>query len=123
LHTGDLGRRGERGRLQIVGRRADTIVTGGENVAPTEVEAVLLAHPAVADAGVEWKDVQFAVGGSWILTATWGATTAWVMRLVVTTLPPLHLDLSGNVGARVRAPVALASAVRQPFPDRADPWS
>jgi o-succinylbenzoate---CoA ligase len=52
LHTGDLGRLDERGRLSITGRKADTIVTGGENVAPTEVEEVLLAHPAVADAGV-----------------------------------------------------------------------
>ncbi len=32
--------------------RSDTIVSGGENVAPAEVEAALLAHPAVADAGV-----------------------------------------------------------------------
>jgi O-succinylbenzoic acid--CoA ligase len=52
LHTGDLGRLDERGRLIVTGRKADTIVTGGENVAPQEVEAVLLAHPAVADAGV-----------------------------------------------------------------------
>jgi o-succinylbenzoate---CoA ligase len=52
LHTGDLGRVDERGRLTVTGRKADTIVTGGENVAPAEVEAVLLAHPAVADAGV-----------------------------------------------------------------------
>jgi o-succinylbenzoate---CoA ligase len=52
LHTGDLGRLDERGRLIVTGRKSDTIVTGGENVAPTEVEAVLLAHPAVADAGV-----------------------------------------------------------------------
>ncbi len=52
LHTGDLGTLDERGRLTITGRKADTIVTGGENVAPAEVEAVLLAHPAVADAGV-----------------------------------------------------------------------
>ena len=52
LHTGDLGQFGEHSRLVITGRKADTIITGGENVAPTAVEAVLLEHPAVADAGV-----------------------------------------------------------------------
>jgi O-succinylbenzoic acid--CoA ligase len=52
LHTGDLGRFDERSRLVIVGRKSDTIVSGGENVAPAEVEAVLLEHPAVADAAV-----------------------------------------------------------------------
>jgi o-succinylbenzoate---CoA ligase len=55
LHTGDLGRFDERGRLEIVGRKSDTIISGGENVAPTEVEAVLLEHPAVADAGVHGR--------------------------------------------------------------------
>ena len=52
LHTGDLGSLDGRGRLSIEGRLADTIVTGGENVAPIEVEAALLEHPAVADVGV-----------------------------------------------------------------------
>ena len=52
LHTGDLGRLDERGRLIVLGRKVDTIVSGGENVMPTEVEAALLAHPAVAEAGV-----------------------------------------------------------------------
>ncbi len=52
LHTGDCGALDAQGRLTITGRKADTIVTGGENVAPAEVEAVLLVHPAVADAGV-----------------------------------------------------------------------
>ena len=52
LHTGDLGRLDDEGRLEIIGRVADTIVTGGENVAPAEVEAVLVAHPAIADAAV-----------------------------------------------------------------------
>jgi O-succinylbenzoic acid--CoA ligase len=52
LHTGDLGALDAQGRLVVTGRKADTIVTGGENVAPAEVEGALLAHPAVADAGV-----------------------------------------------------------------------
>jgi O-succinylbenzoic acid--CoA ligase len=66
LHTGDLGTLDARGRLTVTGRKADTIVTGGENVAPAEVEAVLLRHPAVADAGVygrphpEWGEAVVA---------------------------------------------------------------
>jgi o-succinylbenzoate---CoA ligase len=66
LRTGDLGRLDGRGRLIVVGRKSDTIVTGGENVAPAEVEAVLLEHPAVADAGVfarphpEWGEAVIA---------------------------------------------------------------
>lgn len=52
LRTGDLGRLDARGRLVVVGRKGDMIVTGGENVAPAEVEAVLLEHPAISDAGV-----------------------------------------------------------------------
>ncbi len=66
LHTGDLGRFDDLGRLVITGRKADTIVSGGENVAPGEVEAVLLEHPAVADAGVfgrsdaEWGEAVIA---------------------------------------------------------------
>ncbi len=55
LHTGDLGRFGEHSRLAITGRKADMIITGGENVTPTEVEAVLLAHPAIADAAVHGR--------------------------------------------------------------------
>jgi o-succinylbenzoate---CoA ligase len=66
LHTGDLGRFDDRARLEIIGRKADTIVSGGENVAPAEVEAVLLEHPAVADAAVhpradpEWGEAVIA---------------------------------------------------------------
>jgi O-succinylbenzoic acid--CoA ligase len=55
LHTGDLGSFDARGRLRISSRRVDTIITGGENVAPQEVEDVLLAHPAVADAAVHGR--------------------------------------------------------------------
>jgi o-succinylbenzoate---CoA ligase len=52
LRTGDLGRLDDHGRLVVIGRKTDTIVSGGENVAPAEVESVLREHPAVADAVV-----------------------------------------------------------------------
>jgi o-succinylbenzoate---CoA ligase len=55
LRTGDLGERDAEGRLTVTGRRSETIVSGGENVAPTEVEAVLESHPAVAEALVEGR--------------------------------------------------------------------
>jgi o-succinylbenzoate---CoA ligase len=52
LHSGDLGALDERGRLTVSGRKADTIISGGENVAPSEVEAVLERHPDVLEAAV-----------------------------------------------------------------------
>lgn len=50
--TGDRGTRVADGTFSVVGRLAETIITGGENVAPTEVEAHLLAQPGIADAAV-----------------------------------------------------------------------
>ncbi|HEV2819355.1 MAG TPA: AMP-binding protein [Solirubrobacteraceae bacterium] len=55
LRTGDLGEMRSDGTLVVTGRAADTIVTGGENVAPTDVEAVLERHPAVAEAAVHGR--------------------------------------------------------------------
>jgi fatty-acyl-CoA synthase len=52
LRTGDLGELTAEGRLRMVGRLKDVFRVGGENVAPAEVEEVLLAHPAVETAQV-----------------------------------------------------------------------
>ena len=52
LHTGDIGCIDAEGGLRVFDRRDDLIVSGGENVYPAEIEAVLLEHPSVDDVGV-----------------------------------------------------------------------
>ncbi|MYW21524.1 AMP-binding protein [Streptomyces sp. SID2955] len=52
LHTGDIVRVDETGRVHIVDRIKDIINRGGENISSVEVEAVLLSAPGVADAAV-----------------------------------------------------------------------
>jgi o-succinylbenzoate---CoA ligase len=56
LHTGDLGWIDAHGRLHVSGRVGDTIISGGENVAPAEVESALEAHPGVLEAAVIGRD-------------------------------------------------------------------
>jgi o-succinylbenzoate---CoA ligase len=79
LRTGDLGALADDGRLSVFGRAGDLIITGGENVWPETVEAVLLRHPAVADV---------AVAG--VPEAQWGqAVTALVVPADRAELPTL----------------------------------
>jgi O-succinylbenzoic acid--CoA ligase len=56
LRTGDRGYRDDDGRVYVLGRADGTIVTGGENVDPEEVRAVLRASPDVADCSVVGLD-------------------------------------------------------------------
>jgi len=63
FRTGDLGTLDPEGRLRIVGRAKELVISGGYNVHPREVEEALLAHPAVREAAVvgtpspEWGEV------------------------------------------------------------------
>ena len=67
FHTGDVGRLDEEGYLYVVDRKKDVVITGGENVWSTEVEAALYAHPDVVEAAVIgvpdelWGEVLLAV--------------------------------------------------------------
>jgi long-chain acyl-CoA synthetase len=67
FHTGDTGFIDEDGYLVINDRVKDMIISGGENIYPTEVEHALLTHPAVADAAVigvpsdRWGETPIAV--------------------------------------------------------------
>jgi acyl-CoA synthetase (AMP-forming)/AMP-acid ligase II len=60
LHTGDIGYADEDGALFIVDRLKELIKYKGRQVAPAELEAVLLSHPAIADAAVIPSPDEFA---------------------------------------------------------------
>jgi len=66
FHTGDIGVRDEEGYLYIVDRLKDMIVSGGENIASSEIERVLYEHDAVLEAAVvgrpddRWGEVPVA---------------------------------------------------------------
>ena len=67
FHSGDLGHLDAEGFLTVDGRLKDMIISGGENVSPAEVEAVLLDCPDIAEAAVvgrpdtRWGEVVVAV--------------------------------------------------------------
>ncbi|HWE13646.1 MAG TPA: long-chain fatty acid--CoA ligase [Solirubrobacteraceae bacterium] len=67
LHTGDVAERDAEGFYRIRDRLKDMYISGGENVYPAEVEAVLHQHPAIADAAVlaipdeDWGEVGMAI--------------------------------------------------------------
>jgi len=52
LRTGDRGRIDEQGRIHVLGRADDLILSGGENLDPAEIEGALCAHPKIAEAAV-----------------------------------------------------------------------
>ncbi|HSB17796.1 MAG TPA: long-chain-fatty-acid--CoA ligase [Bryobacteraceae bacterium] len=67
LYTGDMAVWDDEGRIHIVDRKKDIIVSGGENIAPIEIERAITAHPDVAECAVvaapdeKWGEVPVAV--------------------------------------------------------------
>ena len=92
LPTGDAGHFDNRGCLVVDGRRDDMIVTGGENVWPAVVEAVLATHPAVAEVAVGSRP-----------DPEWGQRiVAWVVPEAGVDVPTLD-DVRDHVKARLPA--------------------
>ena len=86
LRTGDIGRLDDEGFLYLVDRKKDMILSGGQNVYPADLEAVLLQHPDVAEAAV--------IG---IPSERWGETP---LALVVSRTPGGDDDAAGDARAR-----------------------
>jgi fatty-acyl-CoA synthase len=89
-HTGDLGVLDDEGFLSIVGRARELLRSGGETVAPGEVEAALVSHPAVAEVAV--------VG---VPDPRWGEVVCVVVVACAGTPPPDLDALRGHCDGRL----------------------
>jgi O-succinylbenzoic acid--CoA ligase len=91
FETGDCGELDAGGALRVLGRADDTIITGGENVHPAEIEPALTAHPAIAAACVFGID-----------DATWGQIIGAAVLCHEQREPEaLAEDLAGFLAARL----------------------
>jgi O-succinylbenzoic acid--CoA ligase len=99
IDSADRGDVDAAGRLQIGGRLDDLIISGGENISPEEVEAVLLQHPAVAAAAVVGRP-----------DARWGQRP---VAYLVARAPPLPASLAAPAPASPTAGVAASDAALQ----------
>jgi O-succinylbenzoic acid--CoA ligase len=115
--TGDLGELDVRGRLVVHSRRADLIVSGGENIYPAEVEAALLSHPAVREAAVlpapdeKWGQV----GVAYVVTSAGDGELREFLRgrIAAYKVPARFVHLAGlprNAGGKVDR-IRLASSI------------
>ncbi|MCF3943486.1 o-succinylbenzoate--CoA ligase [Oceanobacillus alkalisoli] len=87
LHTGDLGYLDDAGYLYVVDRRTDLIISGGENIYPSEIENALVKLPEIEEAGV--------IG---VADETWGEVP---VAYVVLNEPVSETDILLNLGKQL----------------------
>lgn len=102
--SGDLGYLDDDGYLFLTGRKHDTIITGGVNVYPQEVERVLLEHPAVGEATVfgapndEWgQEVRAKVVATEGETLDPGDLTAWARERLASFKCPRAIEVVASL--------------------------
>jgi acyl-CoA synthetase (AMP-forming)/AMP-acid ligase II len=101
LRTGDIGRLDEQGFLYLVDRKKDLIISGGQNIYPADIEAVMVTHPAVAEVAVVGID-----------SPRWGETP---LAVVVPAEPGVDLDaLKAWTNERVGRQQRIAGVVEVP---------
>jgi len=94
IRTGDIGKLDADGYLYIVDRKKDMILSGGQNIYPADIEAVLIQHPDVRDAAV--------IG---MPSTQWGETPiAWIELKDATQTNPANIRdwLNTRIGKRQR---------------------
>ena len=121
-HTGDLGSFDEAGRLFLVDRKKDMIISGGENVYSTEVEEVLSSHPRVLECAVfgvpdeKWGETVHAVvvpgPGDEVDPA---ALVAWCRERLAGYKLPKAVDVREEPLPRTAAGKILKRDLREPF--------
>ena len=113
MHTGDIGRLDEQGRLTVTDRKKDMFLVGGFNTYPAEIEGVLGEHPAVAEASVIGvRDERLGeVGMAFIIlrpgtVLTAAEMTSWARERLANYKVPRHWrfvsELPRNASGKVR---------------------
>jgi acyl-CoA synthetase (AMP-forming)/AMP-acid ligase II len=100
LHTGDVGRIDDRGRLIVTDRKKDMFIVGGFNAYPAEIERILLEHPAIADVAVIGvpDDRMGEVGRAFVTVRdgyrlTAGELLEWARGAMANYKVPRHVDI------------------------------
>jgi O-succinylbenzoic acid--CoA ligase len=119
LSTGDIGYLDPEGYLYVLDRRNDLIISGGENIYPAEIEATLLSHPSVLEAGVcgqsdpQWGQVPvaFVVLRSTTLTEPTSSSSSFT-----TSIPDKPSQPNNSISSSASTPFSQSSRSINPTP-------